>query len=136
MGKRVRVTIGILLVGVVVALAASAAGEAASGTGGMVHTLSMTKDYTPSSWTSETGYTNRAVGKLGYGVKNLLLGWTELFTEPKEAIDGGGNFFVGLGTGLKNGVFQTLGGAVHIVTFPITNLDVPLPEGGTQLFKS
>ena len=136
MGQRVRVTASLVLVGLVVALTASAAGEAASGTGGMVHTLSMTKDYTPSPWTSEVGYSNRAMGKLGFGVKNLLLGWTELFTEPKEAIDGGGNFFAGLGTGLMNGVFQTLGGAVHIVTFPITNLDVPLPEGGTQLFKS
>jgi hypothetical protein len=102
---------------------------------GAKYTLSLTKDYTASPWTSEVGYTNRLVGKVGFGVKNLLLGWTELFTEPKEAMDEGGNFFVGLGKGLLNGVLDTVGGAVHLVTFPITALDAPLPEGGTQLFQ-
>jgi len=96
-------------------------------------TLSLTSDYTPSPWTKEVGYGNRAGSKLLFGVKNLLLGWTEIFTEPKEALDSGENFFVGLGKGLKNGVEQELGGVVHIVSFPITNLDAPLPEGGTKL---
>ena len=91
---------------------------------------------TSSSWTSEDGYTNRAIGKLGFGAKNLLLGWTDLFIEPKEAMDEGGNFFVGLGAGLKDALFNELGGAVHLVTFPITSLDAPLPEGGVQLFNS
>ncbi len=101
--------------------------------GGAKWTLSLTKDYTASPWTSEVGYTNRAIGKLGFGVKNLLLGWTEIFTEPKAALDEGSNFFVGLGKGLKNGLEQELGGAVHLVTFPITAIDAPLPGGGTQI---
>ena len=86
-----------------------------------------------SPWAAEQGWGNQAKGKLVYGVKNTLLGWTELFTEPKEAMDSGGNFFVGLGKGVKNAVFDELGGAVHIATFPITSLDAPLPEGGTQV---
>lgn len=123
---------------VVVVLAAimaalPATGYAAEMVGGAKYTLSLTKDYTPSPWTSEVGWSNRTIGKLGFGVKNLLLGWADLFTETKEAMDSGENFFVGLGRGVKDGIQNELGGAAHIVTFPITGLDVPLPEGGTQL---
>lgn len=123
---------------VVVVLAAimaalPATGYAAEMAGGAKYTLSLTKDYTPSPWTSEVGWSNRAIGKLGFGVKNLLLGWADLFTETKEAMDAGENFFVGLGRGVKDGIENELGGAAHIVTFPITGLDAPLPEGGTQL---
>ena len=28
-----------------------------------------------------------------------------------------------------NGVADTAGGAAHLVTFPVTKLDLPLPEG-------
>lgn len=126
--------IGFVVV-VVVALMATlpAIGYAADSAGGAKYTLSLTKDYTPSPWTSEVGWSNRAISKLGFGVKNLLLGWADLITEPKEAMDAGENFFVGLGRGLKDGIENEIGGAVHIVTFPITGLDAPLPEGGTQL---
>ena len=133
MGKRIGVAVvsAAVLVGLVGALVAfPAVGEAADGA---KWTLSLTKEYTASPWTHEVGYTNRMVGKLGFGIKNLLHGWTELFTEPKEALSAGTNFFVGLGKGLKNGLEQELGGVVHLVTFPITAIDAPLPEGGTQL---
>jgi hypothetical protein len=110
-----------------------AAGEAQEMASGAKWTLSLTQDYTASPWTSEVGYSNRAIGKLGFGVKNLLLGWTDLFVEPKEAMDGGENLLKGIGIGLKDAVENTLGGAVHLVTFPITAIDAPLPEGGTQL---
>ena len=103
--------------------------------GDKIITLSLTKDYTASPWTHEMGYSNRAMSKLGFGVKNVLLGWTELFTEPKEASQNGDNVLMGIGKGLKNGLEQELGGVVHVVTFPITNLDAPLPEGGTQLLS-
>lgn len=126
--------IGFVVV-VVVALMATlpATGYAAEMAGGAKYTLSWTKDYTSSPWTSEVGWSNRAISKLGFGVKNLLLGWADLITEPKEAMDAGENFFVGLGRGLMDGIGNEIGGAVHIVTFPITGLDAPLPEGGTQL---
>ena len=88
-----------------------------------------------SPWAEEQGWGNQAKGKFVYGLKNTLLGWTEFFTEPYEAVQNGENFFVALGTGVWNGVSQTIGGAHHVVTFPITAIDVPLPEGGTQLMK-
>ena len=88
-----------------------------------------------SPWASEQGWANQSKGKLVYGLKNTLLGWTELFTEPYDAVKNGDNFFVGLGTGLWNGLGQTVGGALHLVTFPIPQIDVPLPQGGTQLMK-
>lgn len=109
-------------------------GGTAMSEAGAKWTLSLTpgKD-TPSPWTSEVGYANRAKAKLVFGVKNLLLGWADLFTEPKEAVDAGENFLIGLGVGLKDAVENTLGGVVHVATFPITAVDAPLPEGGTQL---
>lgn len=135
MGNRMRVVASILmLVGLSVAL--PAVGEAADMGGGAKYTLSLTKDSTASPWTSEVGYGTRALSKLGFGIKNLLLGWTDLIVEPQETMSAGGNFFTGLGIGLKDGIENTLGGVVHIVTFPITGIDAPLPEGGTQLLSS
>ena len=109
---------------------AAYAGDAAGG--GAKYTLSLTDQYTASPWTGETGYGERAVHKLGFGLKNLLLGWTDLFTEPHEASTSGGNVLHGIGVGLKDLVENELGGIVHIVTFPITGIDAPLPEGGVQ----
>ncbi|MBI3082870.1 MAG: hypothetical protein HYY90_00670 [Candidatus Omnitrophica bacterium] len=86
-----------------------------------------------SPWAHERGWANQARGKFVFGLKNTLLGWTELFTEPYEAARNHRNVAVGVGEGLANGFFQTLGGAAHLVTFPITTFDLPLPEGGTQL---
>lgn len=123
-----------LVVTVGLVVGSPAVGEAADGDGA-AWTLSLTKDYTASAWTSEVGWSNRALGKLGFGLKNTLLGWTDLFVEPKETVDGGGNLLVGLGIGLKDSLENTLGGILHLVTFPITNLDVPLPEGGTQVLS-
>jgi len=136
MGKRRGVIASMaMLVGLVGVLAAApGVGEAADGGGAKV-TLSLTKDYTASPWTSEMGWGNRARGKLVFGLRNGLLGWTEMVLEPKRALDEGDNFFVGLGIGAKNAVFNTLGGVIHTVTFPITELDAPLPKGGTQLLS-
>lgn len=91
--------------------------------------------FAASPWTQEVDYLGKVKGKFVYGLKNGLLGWTEIFSEPAEAIQGGGNFFVGIGEGLFNGVGQTVGGALHLATFPIPQIDVPLPEGGTQLLQ-
>ena len=134
MGTRIGLVASIALVGGLAM--APVIGEAADMGHGAKYTLSMTKDYTASPWTNEMGYANRAKGKLVFGLKNLLLGWTDLFIEPKEAMNGGGNLLQGIGIGLKDAVENTLGGVVHLVTFPITGLDAPLPEGGTQLLNS
>ena len=88
-----------------------------------------------SSWADGATYGEKAGGKLKYGVTNLLLGWTSLFREPVQASQAGENVFVGLGRGVWNAVGQTVGGAVHSVTFPIPQIDIPLPEGGTDLLQ-
>ena len=133
MAKRIGVWVvtGVLAACPAIGYAAEHGGHAMAG-GNTPVTLSLTKDYTASPWTSETTYGDRFKGKFVFGVKNLLLGWTELFTEPKEAVDGGGNFFVGLGKGLKNAVEDELGGVVHLVTSPVPQIDAPLPEGGVK----
>ena len=136
MGTRSRAVTGLVVVaGVLGALAMSPARSEAADMSG-IHTLSLTKEYTASPWTKETGWGKVAMSKLGFGVKNLLLGWTDLFTEPKKSMDSGDNVFKGIGIGLKDALENTLGGVVHIVSFPITNLDAPLPDGGVQLLNS
>ena len=135
MGKNFGAFSGLMaMAGVIGALALyPVVGYAGDMGNGAKHTWSLTKDYTASPWTSQTGWSTRAAHKLGFGAKNLLLGWTDLFTEPAEETQAGGNLLKGIGIGLKDGVENMVGGAVHIVTFPITCLDVPLPEGGVQL---
>ena len=86
-----------------------------------------------SPWTTKTTYKDKSVGKLEFGIKNFFGGWTEIFTEPKEAHDAKTNVWRGVGEGLWNAVADTIGGILHIATFPITGLDVPLPEGGTTI---
>ena len=138
MGKRIGVVGSLLAVAAVFGLVAfPALGEAANAAmGGAKVTLSLTKDYTASPWTKEVGWSKRATSKLGFGVKNLLLGWTSLFVEPKEASQKGENVLTGIGMGLKDAIENELGGVVHIVTFPLTEIDAPLPGGGTQLLSS
>lgn len=85
-----------------------------------------------SPWTTETTTHDKVMGKLGYGLKNTLLGWTELIRQPfngakDEHIIGFGK---GLFTGLYDGVMYTVGGVLHVVTFPFTSVDVPLKDGG------
>ena len=88
-----------------------------------------------SSWASGATYGEQATGKLKYGLTNLLLGWTELFREPKRASAAGENVFAGIGRGVWNAVGQTVGGVAHLVTFPIPAIDIPLPRGGTDLMS-
>ena len=135
MGKRLGLFVSLVVgIGVVVAAAPGTA-EAQTGSAGAKWTVSLTKDYTPSAWTSQMGWGNRAKAKLGFGLKNALLGWTELLMEPKQALDEGDNFFTGVWTGFVNATGDTTLGVVHTVTFFMTELDAPLPQGGTQLLN-
>jgi hypothetical protein len=88
-----------------------------------------------SEWASGATWGEQASGKLKYGLKNTLLGWTSLFREPMQASEAGENVFVGIGRGVWNAVGQTVGGAAHAVTFPLTMIDIPLPEGGTDVMS-
>ncbi len=82
-----------------------------------------------SPWTQETTYSGKLKGKLDFGFKNALAGWTEILTEPAKDKEWK-NLGNGLVVGITNGVADTLGGLLHLATFPITNLDIPLPENG------
>ena len=88
-----------------------------------------------SSWANGTTYSEKATGKLKYGLTNTLLGWTSLFRTPMQASKAGENVFVGIGKGVWNAVGQTAGGIAHAVTFPIPQIDIPLPEGGTDVLS-
>ncbi len=89
-----------------------------------------------SPWTKETRWLDRSDGKFYHGLKNLLWGWTELVTEPDEAIGSGKSVLVGLVRGAWNAVGQTAGGALQVLTFPFTRFDIPLPEGGVGWDRS
>ena len=92
-----------------------------------------------SPWTEGKTWHEKALGKLDFGFKNLLGGWTAVFSETAKAnkAEGGENKALsvtkGLGRGLAYGLVDTVGGILHVVTFPIVQLDVPLPENGVNL---
>lgn len=86
-----------------------------------------------SPWAEEATYGAKAGAKLKYGLTNTLLGWTSLFRTPMQASQAGENVVVGIGRGVWNAVGQTVLGAAHAVTFPIPVIDIPLPEGGTDV---
>ena len=83
-----------------------------------------------SPWVDNGSYADQAKGKLAYGAKNFLGGWTQLITEPKN---NEGGPLAGLFLGIYNAAIYTVGGALHIATFPITAVDVPIPNGGVSL---
>jgi hypothetical protein len=112
-----------------VALALAGPGPAAHAGKDMIR-LSFNGEYLPSGWTFENSYTDRAMGKLGYGVKNLFLGWMDLFLEPLEAKSEQRGFWNGVGIGVSHAVQNMLGGLVHTVTFPVTRIDLSLPDEG------
>ena len=86
-----------------------------------------------SPWTTETTWKGQALGKLEFGFKNFFAGWTEIFTEPVEACKAKSCVIKGFGRGVFNAILDEVGGLLHIATFPITQLDVPLPEGGVTV---
>ena len=96
--------------------------------------LTQTLAFAASPWVAETTYAEKAGGKLGFGLKNALLGWTELLTRPVDYHDKGKNVFEGFGAGVVYALIYTVGGALHAATFFVP-VDIPLPNDGIQ-FKS
>ena len=88
--------------------------------------------FAASPWTQETTYGGKVRGKLDFGFKNTLAGWTELVTESRDAYNNKTNIFTGIGRGIVNSAAYTAGGILHLATFPLTNLDVPLPDNGVS----
>lgn len=93
----------------------------------VISPIALAATFRPSPWTRETGYSEKTINKLGFGVMNFMTGWTDLFFEPYRKK----NIFTGLVKGVWKTVTNTAGGALHAVTFPIP-LDIPLPEGGVR----
>ena len=91
-----------------------------------------TLGWAASPWTTGETYQSKMMGKLGFGLKNLLLGWTEIIRQPIEGAkeEHFAGFGKGLATGLYDGVLYTVGGALHVVTFPFADVDLPLPNDG------
>lgn len=88
--------------------------------------------FAASPWMEKTTYKDKVFGKLDFAVKNILGGWTEIFRQPIKYNKDGKSVAEGAFMGLYYAVADTIGGALHLVTFPIVALDVPLPNNGVQ----
>ena len=67
-------------------------------------------------------------GKLGRGIVNIGLGWTNLFAQPIHAGHSGGNVLTGIGTGFWYTIVRTVQGVVEVGLFWI-----PSGPGGEAL---
>lgn len=85
------------------------------------------ENWKPSPWVKSEPYVEKSINKLGFGLLNLLTGWTALLFETSRYE----NKFTGILKGTWRTVTNTAGGAIHTVTFPIP-VDVPLPDGGVS----
>lgn len=74
-----------------------------------------------SDWAQESGYCDKTKGKFVYGVKNTLLGWTALFTEPYKAKyqTPPGKPWQGFCVGAARAVVYTASGMIQLVSFPV-----------------
>ena len=94
--------------------------------------------FAASPWTTEPTYAKKVAGKLDFGIKNLLGGWTAIITgctkcdrESKEKPYCPILCTKKLLRGTLNAAVYTVGGAIHTATFPLP-MDVPLPNDGVQ----
>lgn len=86
-------------------------------------------EFPASSWTKGDGYAEKTVGKLGFGLVNIVGGWTALATEYYEQPET--NIAAAFLRSIARTVTNTVGGALHVVTFPAP-FDIRLPGGGTS----
>ncbi len=91
------------------------------------------KDSLYSPWLNELDYPNQVVGKLLFGGRNILFGWTDVLLEPRNAVKFGEHWLVGVGRGVRKGFLNTVGGFGHLITFPLPQIDFQLPDGGSSL---
>ena len=96
--------------------------------------LAATENCTASPWAKEPTYGKKVLKKAEFGASNLLLGWTELFTEPAPAFRAKAGVFNSIFQGFWNALADTGGGALHLVTAPFPGVDLPLPECGADVW--
>ena len=85
--------------------------------------------YKASPWTEKTTYSDKALGKLGFGLLNLTAGWSAILYEVDAHKKT--NPYTGLLKGIYRSLANTFGGAAQTLTFPIMK-DIPLPDGGVH----
>ncbi len=88
-----------------------------------------------SPWTQQTTYQGKMMEKLKFGLKNTLGGWTAIFKEPINYYKdhkGVPHVLEGVFSGFSRAIVYSVGGLLHVATFPITNLDVPLLDDGVK----
>ena len=83
--------------------------------------------FKPSPWTTQETYIDLMTHKLGFGVFNVLTGWSAIPFEWHR----NSNKITGLAKGILRTVTNTVGGGLHAFTFPIP-FDIPLPDGGVN----
>ena len=94
--------------------------------------LAATSAFAASPWTEKTTYKEKLLGKLDFGFKNFVGGWTDIVRQPIKYNKDGKSAAEGFFVGVYQAIANTAGGALHLVTFPITQVDVPLPNNGVQ----
>ena len=95
--------------------------------------LGATVSFAASPWASGANYQDKVTQKFGFGLTNLVFGWTQIVTQPMDYNKAGKNVFKGAGVGVVNFLADTVGGALHLVTFLVPQIDVPLPDNGVKL---
>lgn len=84
-----------------------------------------------SPWAEKQGYGEKTAGKFLFGLKNSLLGWTEIFTEPWDSkYDLKKSEWEGFCDGIAQSIFYTANGLIHLATFPVP-VDFPDMGAGT-----
>ena len=87
--------------------------------------------FAASPWTKEKNYGNKVAGKFSYGLKNLALGWSELFTSYGRISEPDTNVAELTIEGIGYTLLSTIGGALQVVTF-LAPFDIPLPHDGIR----
>jgi len=80
----------------------------------------------PSSWTEHESYPGKVAAKFGFGLKNSLFSWMQWWKQAHNPrFD---HPWQGFCYGIGRSVTGTVGGLVHLATFPIP-VDFPEMEG-------
>ncbi len=86
-----------------------------------------------SPWTKESGYWNKVQEKAHFGLTNMCLGWLDPVSESEQATNDKKNAYSAFGKGCLHAPILMIGGVLHVITAPITQLDIPLPHDGVNV---
>lgn len=85
-------------------------------------------------------YLDKVDEKFDWGALNFVAGWTEIVSQPvdryKQASSKKDRVFktaLGLGEGVFNAVANVTGGFLNVLTSPLPQAKIPLPQNGIDL---